>query len=98
MAHDHSHDNAEDRQAYFLDQLCTIGICGGLGAVMILLYYAGALITILHPKFHLPVLWGGIALLIIVALRAVAVWLATATPAENHDHEACEHNHCDHDH
>jgi hypothetical protein len=113
MAHEHTHSSAEERQAYFLDQLCTIGICGALGAIMILLFRGNALSSILNPKFHAPVMWGGIALVMIVAVRALAVWFASAAPAHDHDHahgdhkhdhehEDCSHDHghghCDHDH
>src|SRR5262249_11466647 len=60
---------------------------------------------ILVRNFHLPVLLGGIALLVFVALRAFAVWQETGRPVANHDHahDHCHGNHghgeChDHDH
>ena len=34
MGHDHSHD---DPKSYFVEQLCTIGICGAMGAVAVLM-------------------------------------------------------------
>jgi len=110
MAHEHFHE--EDARSYFLDQLCTIGICGALGVVMILLERSGALRSILVPVFHGPVLWGGIALVLLVLVRAVAIWISSGKLSEHthshdhghdhaHDHDHCHHEHghaCDHDH
>src|SRR3712207_8091894 len=42
---------------------CTIGVCGGLAGVCIMLWYQGKLMRILKPTFFLPVLLGGLALL-----------------------------------
>jgi hypothetical protein len=109
MAHEHTHASAEERQAYFIDQLCTIGICGALGVIMILLFRGNALSSILNPKFHAPVMWGGVSLVVIVAVRAIAVWFASsghnhdhAHGEHEHEHEGCSHDHghehCDHDH
>ena len=70
-AHDHAHE--DEQSTYYLDQLCTIGICGALAVVLILAYLHSALNEILNPKFHQPVLWGGLALLLLVAIRAVAI-------------------------
>lgn len=101
MAHDHSH---EDRVSYFAEQLSTIGICGALGAVAIMLYSQDTLKLFLDSKFHLPVLLGGIVLLGLVAVRAVAVWQLAGVPAANHNHDhqhdhGHEHgHHHDHDH
>src|SRR5262249_55004576 len=101
----HVHD--EDRATYYLEQLCTIAISGALAAVCILLWWGketspepkqAMLSLMLAPAFHLPVLLGGIALLVLTVVRAVAVWHAAeqSAPAYNHDHEL-EHCH-DHDH
>jgi len=92
MAHVHS----EDANAYYLDQLCTIGVCGALGAVAILLYQQDILQYILAPAFHLPVLLGGIGLLVVVVLRALTLWLSLGKPVV-HDH-AHDHGDCCHDH
>jgi hypothetical protein len=94
----HTHTHSHDDRAYYLEQLCTIGTCGALGVVAILMY-RWQWLGILAEAFHLPVLLGGIALLVIVAIRAVALWKAVGARAahEHHPHEQ-EHEHCDHDH
>jgi hypothetical protein len=88
MAHDHTHDHSVD---YRLEQLCTLGICGALGGVAILLYQQGTLKYILADKFHLWVLVGGIALLVLVAVRAVALGASVRAERQagchEHDHE-----------
>jgi hypothetical protein len=100
MAHVHDHD----RRTYYLDQLWTIAICGAFGVVMILLKVYNVLSIFLDAKFHEPVVWGAVALLILVVIRATALWVEVGqTKAENthnHDHEhdhGHEHRH-DHDH
>jgi hypothetical protein len=95
MGHVHS---AEERNIYYLDQLCTIGFCAALGVVQILLYHYGVLDLILVPKFHLPVLWSGIVLTALAALRAVALWRsASQLTVQNHAHACCAHDHDDND-
>lgn len=114
MAHAHAHAHAEEGNTYFLDQLFTILACGGIGLVAVLMYQTGMLNRILVPMFFVPVLIGGVALLALVVVRAVAVWqLAGARRAEaeaaghdhghSHAHEDCGHDHshgadCEHDH
>jgi uncharacterized membrane protein YcgQ (UPF0703/DUF1980 family) len=95
MAHDHSHD---DRNAYYLNQLFTIAVCGALGGVAVMLYVSGKLQLMLHPKFFIWVLLGGVALLALVVIRAVAVWRSVDEPAHDHDDCGHEHDHCHHDH
>jgi uncharacterized repeat protein (TIGR03943 family) len=97
MAHDHSHG---DRSAYYLNQLFTIAVCGALGAVAVLLWSGGKLSLMLHPKFFSWVLFGGLTLLALVFIRAVAVWRSVDEPQHTHDHEHCGHDHvaCDHEH
>lgn len=90
------HTHSEDRSTYYMEQLCTIGICGLLGGVAVMLYYQNILRFILAEYLHVYILWSGIVLLILVALRAVGLWSSTAALALNHDH-AHEHDHC-HDH
>jgi hypothetical protein len=105
MGHNHSeHSHAEDAHAFKLDQLCTIALCGGLATVGILMYHQGML-SFLVDWFHLPVLAGCITLLVLVAIRGVALWRAEAAE-DHHDHshdDHHEHNHgegecCGHDH
>jgi hypothetical protein len=97
MAHDHHHHG----NAYYLDQLCTIAACAALGGVAVMMYWLtdangkSKLEYILAPQFFKPVLIGGIALLVLSAIRAVALWQeAGRATAHHHDHE---HDH-DHDH
>ena len=100
MAHDHDHSST-----YFLEQLWTIGTCGALGIVMVLLWHYQVLAIILDRKFHEPVLWGGIALLILVGIRIIDVWFSAARlraarvndASMGNDHVGHDHAH-DHDH
>lgn len=93
-----AHVHADETQTYYLDQLCTIGVGGAFGAVAVLLYTQGGL-WFLVEEFRWPVLAGGIALLVMVAVRAVTLWFSVGRPAvhdHSHDHE---HGHThDHDH
>jgi hypothetical protein len=77
-----------------MEQLCTIGICGLLGGVAIMLYLQGILRFILADYLHIYIFWSGVALLALVALRAFGLWLSVGTKTANHDHA---HEHC-HDH
>lgn len=98
MAHDHQHNHGQAE--YYLEQIFTIGICGALGAVAVSLYVTGKLNLMLNPKFHPWVLGGGIGLLVMVAVRALAVWNSVADPraidvhddhGHDHGHEDCGH-------
>lgn len=104
MAHKHDHSH-EDRNAYYLNQLFTIAVCGALGGVAIMLWYSGKLRFLVVQDFWLPTLLGGITLLALVLIRAVAVWRSVdqslaAEHAHDHDHDHCghDHDHCGHDH
>jgi len=109
MAHVHDHNDS----SYFLEQLCTIGVCGALGGVVIIMWYIPNGLTFLGPQFQAPfgktwlspVLWGGVAVVTMVLIRAVAVWISvgkarhTQQHSHNHDHSHHhDHAHCDHDH
>jgi hypothetical protein len=96
MAHSHSHDHAHDANSYYLEQLFSIAVCGALGGVAVMLYFTGKLGLMLHPKFHIWVLLGGIALLLLVVVRAVALWFEVEDVTAGHSH-AHEHDH-DHEH
>lgn len=101
MAHDHHH-HGESARDYFVEQLLTIFVVGALGAVGILMYRDGKLEIILAEPFRLPVLIGGLAVLVLVAVRAVAVW-QEAGQAHAHDHDHSHHHHehgpdCQHGH
>ena len=90
------HTHSEDRTTYYMEQLCTIGICGLLGGVAIMLYYQNLLRFILADYLHIYVLCSGIALLGLVALRAIGLWYSVGGSSVTHDHTP-EHCH-DHDH
>ena len=117
QTHDHHHGD------YYVEQLCTIGICLGLGFICTKLFLAQygllgvpqrkILNLLLVGRLHPFVLSGGIILLALVAVRAVAVWVAaghlgkkprpvSVSDHEDHPHEVCEHEHehreaCGHD-
>jgi hypothetical protein len=107
MAHDHHHHHGESARDYFTEQLLTILVCGLFGFVAIQMYRerpdgTRMLQYILAPQFHLPVLIGGIAVLALVVVRAVAVW-REAGEVRAHDHahhheHAHDHAHHHHDH
>ena len=96
MAHDHHHG---DRNAFYMEQLLTIGVCAAFGGVVLLLWNSGDLRYMLAEKFHIWVFLGGASLLGMAIINAVAVWFsvgdAKAVPVDTHDHD---HSHCDHDH
>ena len=100
-AHEHPHDNT-----YYLDQLCTIGACGALGLVAILMYRSSGpanqskLSYILAPQFFIPVLAGGIALIALVIVRAITLWkeAGQSKPHEHHHDHAHDHTHAHHHH
>jgi hypothetical protein len=103
MGHDHHHHSSSD---YFMEQVCTLGICAAMGVVMILLYTNDVLGIYLNGKFHVFVLWSGISLLVLVAIRLPFLWLDSGrlkmAEGHNHDHDhdhahAHEHHH-DHGH
>jgi hypothetical protein len=96
----HTHDHPHDHPSYYTEQLTTIGICGALGAVAVLLWARGLLQWILKPQFFLPVVLGGAVLLALVIVRAIAVWVSAGRQdaAHQHDHHHHDQEHCDHDH
>jgi hypothetical protein len=110
----HSHDHHHDAGAYYAEQLFTLGFSGAFGAIAIALYATGGLNVLLAQGIlRYSVLAGGIALLALVLIRAVALWFAIVKPATGHahNHDCCEHDHehehdrhhheqehCDHDH
>ncbi len=99
MAHDHDHFHSkDDLNNYLVQQLFTIAISGALGAVSLSLYAQNKLKLVLAPAFHKWVLVGGIALLVLVVIRAIALWhfVGDLPSLEDHDAEH-EHDHA-HDH
>ncbi len=92
MAHSHAEPHAEPESTYFLDQLCTIAVSALLGFTAIGLYSKGWLKTKFNliDRFHLPILIAGIALLVMVLFRAIAIW-RQAGQIRNAEH--APHNH-----
>ena len=70
----HSHLGCQSPRDYFTEQLLTILVCGALGFVGIQMYRTDMLRHILAPQFHGPVLYGSIAVLVLVVVRAITVW------------------------
>lgn len=95
MAHDHSHD---DRNSYYLNQLFTIAVCGALGGVTVMLWYSGKLRFLVVERFWLPTLLGGVTLLALVLIRAIAVWRSVDESLPESHHHGHDHTHCGHDH
>jgi len=117
QVHDHSdhhhHHDGEAISAYFTEQLLTILVAGLFGFVAIQMYRGGMLNNLLAPQFHAWVLGGGIAILALVVLRAVAVWHEASQVhahaghvhihdghlhVHSHAHHHHEHEHHHHDH
>jgi uncharacterized repeat protein (TIGR03943 family) len=94
----HTHD-AEPTE-YYLDQLCSIALGGAFAGACITLYtwQRGILDLILAKYFHIFVLWGGIALLVLVLIRAVALWISVGKTASSENANHVHNHHHDHDH
>jgi hypothetical protein len=99
MGHPHTHTHDDDQNAYYLDQLCTLGLSGAFAGVCIALYLwqKEILGLILVPEFHIFVFWGGIVLLGLVMVRAVSLWFQSMTPSPDHTHGADSGHHHHHD-
>jgi hypothetical protein len=100
MAHEHHHHH--DPSSYYTEQLCTIAFCGAFGAIAVAIYATGVVNNILNQGLlQYSLLAGGVLLLILVAIRAVTLWISVGNPeaACGHDHggDCCDHEH-DHDH
>jgi len=104
----HSHDHSHDHSSFYLEQLCTIVVCGALGLVVVLLYFQRTLDNqkvltfLLVNDLHPYLLGSGIAILAVAALRAGFLFLSlrrrAATQYADDDHcKNCGHHH-DHDH
>ena len=88
-AHDHITATATP---FYMEQLFTIGVCGALAGVTLLLWYGGTLKNMLAAKFHIWVFLGGAALLAHVSRqrrgRLVLRRRRKAAPAQSHGHES----------
>ncbi len=124
--HDHGHDHHHDGGDYYLQQLLTVFICGAFGVAGILMCILSAgtlkddagnpitkIAVLLAPEFRGWVLAGAVLLLIVTAIRGMALWRTAGAKAHDHDHhhghdhkpgEPCDHpahaheDHTGHDH
>jgi hypothetical protein len=102
----HAHAHTHDRSSYYLEQLCTIGACGALGLVALLLNFQKTLdnqkvLSLLLTSYLHPYLVGsGVVLLAGVGLRGTFLWLSVRRRRASHDHlSEHEESYCDqHDH
>ncbi len=100
--HDHDHHHDGGKSEYYLQQLLTLFISGAFGVAGLMMYFLkdnveGEVISklghILVPGFHFWVVLGSVILLVLVAIRGVALWLSVGKePIHDHAH------HHDHDH
>lgn len=101
-----SHTHEESASSYYLEQLCMIAVGGALGLGAIVISLNGSLENLVVSLFQTSVLLGGIALVAVVAVRAVALWQSVGQAGVGHDHHhdhSHEHEHththeCGHDH
>ena len=112
MAHEHHHHGSKSE--YITEQVLSLSFALAIALVCVFLWvpypvsgqgtdtvvYGRKLSIILHPKFHVWVLVGAVALLVIIALRAIALWreisILKSEAKCNHDHhhgENCDHHH-----
>ncbi len=93
MVHSHAHE-----ENYFLDQLCSVAICGGLALVAVLLYTSGMIDAILVEAFRIPVLVAGSILGALVAVRAITLWREAGAVSAHQKHHGHGHDHGHHHH
>ncbi len=121
MAHDHDHHHHHDANTYYLEQIFTIAVCGALAFATCMWWVksrqaapeegARGLTLFIAERYHPLVLGGGLALLGLVIVRAVALWFSVDKSVEasgnghahahDHDHEhghghAHDHGHDEH--
>lgn len=89
--HAHAHDHGPGLGDYYLEQLLTVFICGAFGIVAVLMYEFDMLRYLLAEKFRAPVMWGGVGLLLVTALRGVSLWRSVGETAAAHDHHGHDH-------
>src|SRR5713226_9423621 len=73
--------------AYYMDQVCTLLVCGLLGIVAVMLYYQKFLNFMLAHFLHSYVLWSGFVLLGLVGLRGILLWSSAGRHHDDHGHE-----------
>src|SRR6266568_1426010 len=102
--HDHSHS-----ESYFLDQVCTVAVCGLLAGIGFLAWKVGLFrnYNILTDFFINAMVLGSLALAGLVVVRGITLWKEAGRGhghahehdhAHDHDHEHEHGEHCDHDH
>lgn len=100
MAHSHSHAGGEGQGNYFLDQIFTVLTCGALGVTAIVMvrnrFFERT--NLLDPWFFTPVMLGGMAIVLLVVIRAIAVWKLSKVTASNPDGTEGNANDCGFDH
>jgi hypothetical protein len=98
--HQHSH-SAEERNAYFLDQLSMIAVGSLYAVVVFVMFYRKwaqvedvSVINIIVPWIQYLLLGGAMLLVALTLLRAVGVWRASQNPDfdphAGHDHDPGE--------
>jgi hypothetical protein len=88
----HSHLGCQSPRDYFTEQLLTILVCGALAYAGIQMYLGDRLGLVLVPQFHKFVLIGSVAVMVLVVVRAVAVW-REAGQLQPMDDMVCQENH-----
>lgn len=102
----HAHHPGDSLKDYFTEQLLTLLVCGAFGFTAIQLYRENRLEGLLVQDFYPWVLGGGIAVLVMVVFRMMAVWKEAGELQANAVHvhgESCGLNHahgqdCNHVH
>lgn len=86
-----SHAVSTSCRSHVGEQLVTAGVVAGFGLVGILMYGNEQLGYMLAVPFHLPVLLGGIALIVLAAIRSISVWCGLRdhfhAEGESHAHD-----------
>jgi hypothetical protein len=90
MTHSHEHVHTDSR--YYPEQLSTVVVCALLGGVAVMLYYQEMLRFILANFLHKYVLWSGIGLLSLAAIRGGFLSFSAARRC-HHDSGGCDHDH-----
>ena len=94
MTHAHPHHD----ENFFLDQMCTVFVCGLLSAIGFLIWKVDLLtkFNILTSQFNLFVLLGSIVLGALAVIRGISLWNLVGE-LKMHSRKLAEHVH-DHDH
>ena len=87
MAH-HHHEHEND--AYYIDQLCMVGLSGAFGAICLSMYFwnTSMIKLLLGEQFHPFVLGSGVVLLLLALIRGATLWVESGADEHQHDHHA----------